>query len=62
MYIDFFVIVIQPINIGEQKRQGMMFTTTTWAKDLNCLRFQLFFSFNQYEKMTKLTKVTIRIV
>ena len=62
MYIDFCVIVIQPINIGEQERQGMMFTTTTRAKDLNGLRFQLSFSYNRYEKMTKLTRVTIRIV
>ena len=35
MYIDFCVIVIQPINIGEQERQGMMFTTTARAKCLN---------------------------
>ena len=27
MYIDFFRIVIKPINIGDQERQGMMFTT-----------------------------------
>ena len=53
MYIDFCVIVIQPINIGEQERQGMMFTTTTRAKNLNGLR---------YEKMTNLTRVTIRMV
>ena len=62
MYIDFCIIVIQPINIGEQERQGMMFTTTTRAKDLNSLRFQLSFSYNRYENVTKLTKVTIRIV
>ena len=40
MYIDFCVIVIQPINIGEQERQGMMFTTTTQAKDLNGLQYK----------------------
>ena len=62
MYIDFYVIVFQAINIGEQERQGMMFTTTSRAKDLNGLRFQLSFSYNQYEMMTKLTRVTIRIV
>ena len=77
VYIDFYVIVIQPINVGEKKRQGMMFTIITQAKDLNGLRFQLSFSYkryekitnirlsfsyNQYEKMTKLTRVTIRIV
>ena len=62
MYIDFCVIVIQPINIGEQERQGMMFTTTTRAKYLNDLLFQLSFSNNQYENMTKLTWVKIRIV
>ena len=27
MYIDFYVILIQPINIGEKERQGTMFTT-----------------------------------
>ena len=62
MYIDFCVIVIQPINIGEQERQGMMFTTTTRAKYLNGLWFQVSFSNNQYENMTKLTRVKIRIV
>ena len=61
MYIDFCVIIIQPTNIGEQVRQGMLFTTTR-AKDLNGLRFQLSFSYSRYEKMTKLTRVTIRIV
>ena len=62
MYVDFCVIVIQPINIGEKERQGMMFTTTSRAKYLNGLRFQLSFSNNQYENMTKLTWVKIRIV
>ena len=37
MYIDFCVIVIKPINIGEQERVGKMFTTTTRAKYLNGL-------------------------
>ena len=46
----------------KQERQGMMFTTTTRAKDFNCLEFQLSFSHNPYENMTKLTRVTIRIV
>ena len=54
MYVDFFVIVIKPINIGEQERQGMPFTTTTQAKYLNGLWFQLSFSYNRYEKMKKL--------
>ena len=62
MYIDFCVIVIQPINIGEQERQGMMFTTIARDKYLNGLRFQLSFSNNQYENMKKLTWVKIRIV
>ena len=39
MCIDFCVIVIQPINIGEQERQCMMFTTTSRAKDLSGLWF-----------------------
>ena len=52
MYIDFCVIVIQPINIGEKERQGMMFTTIAQAKDLNALQFNLSFSYNQYENMT----------
>ena len=47
MCFDFCVIVIQPINIREQERQCMMFTTITRAKGLNGL---------QYEKMTNLTK------
>ena len=62
MYIYLCVIVFQPINIGAQERQGMMFTTTAWAKYLNGLWFQLSFSNNQYENMTKLTWVKIRIV
>ena len=62
MYIDFCVIVFQPINIGEKERQRMMFTTTTRAKYLNGLLFQLSFSYNRYENMTKLTRVKIRIV
>ena len=62
MYIDSCVIVIQPINIGGQERHGMMFTTTDRAKYLNGLLFQLSFSYNPYEKMTKLTRVTIIIV
>ena len=43
MYIDFCDIVIKPINIGEQERQDMMFTTTARAEYLNGLRFQLSF-------------------
>ena len=37
MYIDFRVIVIKPINIGEKERQGMMFTAIAQAKYLNGL-------------------------
>lgn len=44
MYVDFFVIVIQPIYIGEKERQGMMFSTIVESKDLNTLRFNLFLS------------------
>ena len=62
MYIYFCVIVIKPINIGEQERQSMMFTITARAKYLNCLQLQLSFPYNRYENMTKLTRVTIRIV
>ena len=62
MYIDYCVIVIQPINIGEKERWGMMFTTIAWVKDLNGLRFQPPFSYDSYEKMAKLTGVTIRTI
>ena len=62
MYIVLCVIVIQPINIGEQEIHSMLFTITSQAKDLNGLCFQLSFSYNRYEKMTKLTRVTTRIV
>ena len=62
MYIDFCVIVIKPINIGDKERSGMMFTATDRARYLNGLRFQLSFSYNRYGNMKKLTKVTIRIV
>ena len=51
MQNNFFVIVIKCNNIGEQERQGMMFTTTARAKYLN-----------GYENITKLTRVTIRII
>ena len=37
MYIDFCVIEIIPNNIGEEERQGMMFTTTVQAKYVNGL-------------------------
>ena len=35
--MDFCVIVIKPIDIGEQERQSMMFTTRARAKYLNGL-------------------------
>ena len=47
------------INIGEQERQCVMFTTIAWVKDLNGLRFQLSFSYDRYEKMEKLACVII---
>ena len=62
MYINICVILNQPINIEEQERQCMMFSTIVQAKYLNGLLFQLSLSYNRYEKMTKLTRVTIRIV
>ena len=40
----------------------MIFSTIVPAIYLNGLWFQLFFSYNRYEKITKLTKVEIRIV
>ena len=61
MYIDFCVIVIQPINIGEKERQGMTFTTTARAKDLNGLRFKFSFSYNRYEKITKLKTLLLSL-
>ena len=61
-YINIYVIVNQPINIEEQERQSMMFSTIVEAKYLNGLWFQLSFSYNRYEKMTKLIRVTIRII
>lgn len=42
--IAFCVTVIQPINIREQERQGMMFTTIFLVKELNGLQSQLSFS------------------
>ena len=39
-----------------------MFTPTDRAKDLNGLRFKFSFSYNRYEKITKLTREEIRIV
>ena len=39
-----------------------MFNTTARAKDLNGLRFKFSFSYNRYEKITKLTREEIRIV
>ena len=39
-----------------------MFITIDEAKYLNGLRFKFSFSYNQYEKITKLTREEIRIV
>ena len=55
VFIDFYVILIQPINIGEQERQGMMFMTIVQVKELNGLQYQLSFSYNRYEKIENLT-------
>ena len=48
------------INIGKQERQGMTFTAISRVKDLARLRFQPPFSFDRYEKMSKLSGVKIR--
>ena len=48
------------INIGKQERQGMTFIAISQVKDLASLRFQPPFSYDQYEKMSKLTGVKIR--
>ena len=48
------------INIGKQERQGMTFTTISRVKDLAGLRFQPPFSYDRYEKMSKLPGVKIR--
>ena len=48
------------INIGKQERQGMTFTTISRVKYLAGLRFQPPFSFDRYEKMSKLSSVKIR--
>ena len=44
------------INIGKQERKGMTFTQ---VKALNGLQFQYPFSYDQYEKMTKVACVAI---
>ena len=48
------------INIGKQERQGMTFTTIYRVKELVGLRFQPPFSYDRYEKMSKLPGVKIR--
>ena len=50
------------INIGKQERQGMTFTAISRVKDLASLRFQPPFSYDRYEKMSKLPGVKIRKV
>ena len=48
----------ETINIGKQERQGMTFISIFQVKDLNCLQNEfLFFSYDQYEKMAKLSSV-----
>ena len=42
------------INIGKEERQGMNFTTISSVKDLAHLQFQPPFSYDRYEKMSKL--------
>ena len=48
MCIDFFAIVIEPVNMGEKERKSKLFTTIAGVKYLNGLLFQLHFSYNQY--------------
>ena len=48
------------INIGEQQREGIMFTIVARVKYLNGLWLQMPFSYDWYEKMAKLIGVTIR--
>ena len=48
------------LNFGEQARQVMMLTAIARVEDLNGLHFKLPFSNYPYEKMEKLTSVTIR--
>ena len=48
------------INIGKQEIHGMAFTTIYRVKDLEGLRFQPPFSYDQYENMSKLPRVKIR--
>ena len=48
------------INIGKQERQDMAFTTISRVKDLVGLRFQPPFSYDRYEKTSKLPGVKIR--
>ena len=48
------------INIGKQERQGMTFIAISRVKDLEGLGFQPPFSFDRYEKMSKLSGVKIR--
>ena len=50
------------INIGEQQRKGMLFTTVARVKYLNGQWFQLLFSYDRYEKMEKLIGVTLGTV
>ena len=42
------------INIGKEEMQGMNFTTISSVKDLAHLQFQPPFSYDRYEKMSKL--------
>ena len=48
------------INIREHERRGITFTIISQVKYFNGLRFQLPFSYDRYEKIEKLTSVTIR--
>ena len=50
----------ETINIGKQVRQVMTFTTISHVKYLAGLRFQPPFSYDRYEKMSKLPGVKIR--
>ena len=48
------------INIGKQERKGMTFTTIYRVEYLEGLRFQPPFSYDRYEKMSKLQGVKIK--
>ena len=48
------------INIRRKDDHGMTFTTISWVKGLNCLRFRPPFSYEWYEKMGTLVGAALR--